>query len=257
MFCITAAAAIRDASTSISKLQECTKINKKIDTPPAKSRRSIESDKNDDTKKQQLDRYRSAIMYDDDDENTSNPRLEKLINDDKERIERERKAQIDSKKAKKDISREDTVKKKIESSADKFKVFLEKDNLDSSSSDQSNQSKGSGADQAQIDVDDDLGKVKTQTPAKVNVPDSPQASTAQSPNPPAWKVKNKRPATANEGSASKRHKSVSPEPISSDDDTGGDLLKGVVFVISGIQVSDYIHKTQKYIHKLKTQTNGI
>lgn len=230
----------------MSKLEESTKINKKIDTPSAKSRRSIESDKNPDSKKR-LDRYRPAILYDEDDENTSNPRLEKLINEDKERIERDRKAQIDSKKAKKDTPREEKIKKKMESSADKFKIFLEKDNLDQSP-EQSNQAQTSDADiqapvDVDVDVDDDVVDVKSQSPAKVNVPDSPKASSAHSKNPPAWKVKNKRPATADGESASKRSRN------SDSDDEAVELLKNVVFVISGIQVSNCFHHQYTKVSK--------
>lgn len=129
---ITAAAAIRDASSSVSKLQQCTKINHTIETPTGKTKRSIDAD-NKDAKKERLERYRPAIFYDDDDENTSNPKLEKLINEDKERIERERKEQFDKKKGKKETPREEKIKKKMAPSAEKFKMFMQADIQDQSS----------------------------------------------------------------------------------------------------------------------------
>lgn len=288
---ISAAAAIRDASSSMSKLEQCTKINHKVATPTAKPGRSVDNDEKD-AKQARLNRYRPAILYDDDDENTSNPRLEKVINEDKERIERERKELLDKKKAKKDVSREEKAKQKMEASAGKFKVFLQ-DDLPKQSKDNGTKAQNDNGDD---DDDDDIVEMKALSPAKVDLtltspepsqsqssdatppawkvknkrkvnaivdddedeevdifdaktqspkapaaPSSPQPSRSrsQSPEPstpPAWKVKNKRQSTSNESSASKRSRK-SPSP---DRDTSNvkldEILEGVVFVISGIQV---------------------
>lgn len=250
---ILAAAAIREASTSMSKLEECTKINHKIETPPAKSRRSIESDEKGDSNKKRLDRYRPAILYDDDDENTSNPRLEKLINDDKERIEHERNTQMDKNKAKKDMSCEEKSKQKMEASADKFKVFLQKDIPGESPAEQPEASDAKVLDDNDNDGDDIVevkAPEKVELPAtKVDLSGSPQAPRSTSPDPstpPAWKAKNKRPSTANDESTSKRRKSVSPEPDTTAEMTD-QLLRGVVFVISGIQVNKNFHTFNRVI----------
>ncbi|XP_055301935.1 DNA repair protein XRCC1 [Sitodiplosis mosellana] len=297
---VSAAAAIRDASSSMSKLEQCTKINHKIATPTGKTERPVDNgDKN--SKEARLNRYRPAILYDEDDENTSNPRLEKIINEDKERIERERMELLDKKKGKKDISREEKTKNKMESSANKFKVFLQ-DDIPSQSKDNGTNKQDDNDDNddndddddddddivevkalspAKVDLtatssqasrspspdpstppawkvknkrpstsnnlsdvvddDDDIFDEKTQSPAKVDpaAPDSPQASRSRSPDPstpPAWKVKNKRQSTSNESSASKRsRKSPSPERNTQNDKRFDEILRGVVFVISGIQ----------------------
>lgn len=253
-YCISAAAAIRDASSSFSKLEQFTKINHKIETPTAKLKRSLHIDDNDendakDAKKERINRYRPAILYDDEDENTSNPKLEKIINEDKERIERERKDLIDKKKSKKDgTSREERGKRKMEASADKFKVFFQADVPDLYVSTSTNEEKVPVNVDKDDDDDEDVVEVETQSPANADLTIGSQASVASPPSsrsnspppttPPAWKVKNKRPSTTNEGSASKRRRnSESPEPDTTNIEMKN-LLRGVVFVISGIQVLD-------------------
>lgn len=275
---ISAAAAIRDASSSTSKLEQCTKINQKIMTPTGKTGRSGIEGK--DSKKARLDRYRPAIFYDDDDENTSNPRLEKIINEDKERIERERKESIDKKKAKKDSSRDEKTKNKMETSAQKFKVFLQDDpvqvidngkktqkeddddlieaasakvDLTLSQSPQASpspqacskspdlgtpvawkpkkkrQSTVNQIDDSDVD-EDDIFNAKTQSPVKA----SPRTSRSASPEPstpPVWKAKNKRQSDSAESSASKRSRKSSERDTPLDE-----ILRGIVFAISGIQV---------------------
>lgn len=243
---ILAAAAIREASNSTAQLEKCTKINHKIETPPTKSRKSIENNSKD-SKKERLERYRPAIFYDDDDENTSKPKLEKLINQDKERIEQERKQQLDKKKAKKDTTRDEKSKHKMESSANKFNTFLSTDNDEESPQQPTTSSAKVKAD----DDDDDIVEVKVMSPVKVDLTDnSPQVSqtTPQIPDdsvdsddsdmPPVWKVRNKRLSTAHEGCASKRLRtSSSPELDTPKTVDISRILSGVVFVISGIQVN--------------------
>ncbi|XP_031626319.1 DNA repair protein XRCC1 [Contarinia nasturtii] len=246
----SAAAAIRDASSSNSKLEQCTKINHKIETPTGKAKRSIDLGETG-AKRERINRNRPAIMYDDEDENTSKPKFEKLINDDKERIERERKKE-ENKKGKKDILRDDKSKKKMEQSADKFKTFLQTDMEDKAShSSKTSSTHVAAKDEYNIEDDDDdddvlvvkqkspekfditadktddeEGSEKKESPAKLT-PVNPQASSSKSP--PPWALKKKRPSTSNDTSASKRSRNSE-----SDDETGG-LLRGVVFVISGIQ----------------------
>lgn len=220
----------------MTQLEKCTKISHKIDTPPAKPRESVD-DNGKDSKKERLDRYRPAIFYDDDDENTSKPKLEKLINQDKERIEQERKQQLDKKKAKKDTTRDERSKQKMEPSADKFKKFLF-DDTDEKSPDQPNTSSAN----VKVDKNEDVIEINDKSPAKLDLTTNPQASQSKSPDtkmPPAWKVKNKRQSTSNDESASKRSRklSSSSESDSSNDVQVDQLLRGVVFVISGIQVS--------------------
>lgn len=241
-FYILAAAAIREASSSMSQLEKCTKINHKIETPSAKARKSVEGNSKD-SKKERLDRYRPAILYDDDDENTSKPKQEKLINQDKERIELERKQQLDKKKTKKDTPREEKSKQKMETSADKFKTFLSADSDDKSP----NEPNTSNANVSCVeDTDDDVVEVKGNSPAKVDLSDSPEAARSKSPDPEkprAWKVKNKRQSTSNAESASKRSRRISssssssPERDSSNNVQIDRILRDVVFVISGIQVN--------------------
>lgn len=240
-FYILAAAAIREASSSMSQLEKCTKINHKIETPSAKARKSVEGNSKD-SKKERLDRYRPAILYDDDDENTSKPKQEKLINQDKERIELERKQQLDKKKTKKDIPREEKSKQKMETSADKFKTFLSADSDDKSL----NEPNTSNANVSCVEDTDDVVEVKGNSPAKIDLSDSPEAARSKSPDPEkprAWKVKNKRQSTSNAESASKRSRRISssssssPERDSSNNVQIDRILRDVVFVISGIQVN--------------------
>lgn len=190
-------------------------------------------------------------MYDDDDENTSNPKLEKIINQDKERIEQERKEQLDKKKSKKDITRDEKSKHKMESSANNFNTFLSMDNDDKVPEQPTTSSAKVQSD------DDDIVEVKGKSPAKVDLSDSPGASQSMpkmpdetdsddSDLPPVWKLKNKRPSTAHEQSASKRLRiSTSSESDTPEDVDISRILSGVVFVISGIQVNIYIFLRKK------------
>lgn len=230
-------------------MEKCTKFNQRIETPPAKASKQTENI----SPKKPIDRYRAAIFYDDEDENTSKPKLEKLISEDKERIERERQEQIDKKKAKKDskndtkkesvnetkkeTTREEQSKKKMETSAEKFKLFLGSDipteTKGQSEGDNSKVQKTGDDD----DEDDDIVVIKPQSPQKVDL-NSPahHSKTPSQGTPPAWKPKNKRPSTSNDDSAKKRIR-TSPEPDKGPAKAPIDqILRGVVFVISGIQV---------------------
>lgn len=230
MVFIVAAAAIREASSSMSKLEECTKITYKIDT----SRLSMANKSFDEkeAKKERMDRYRPAILYDNDDETTSKPKHEKLINQDKERIEEERKRHLDKKKLKKEPTREEKSKQKLESSADKFKMFLTDEIADKPAKDAAQSSSKS-------QDDDDKDDVEINAP-NVDLTSSPQAAAASSSDtsaPPAWKPKAKRPSTSTDQSANKRPRNSTSAESDASDDNFDQILRGVVFVISGIQVN--------------------
>lgn len=220
---ILAAAAIRDASSSMEKLEQCKKIS--ITATTEKTERQQTDTDNKKSKEKRLERYRPALFYDDDDENTSNPKLEKIINEDKERIEREQKKLLDKKKANKDVSRDVNTKNKMESSADKFKQFLQDDVADLSESSNTKAQDNNG------DNDD----AKCDLTASV----SPQVSglePSDSSTPPAWKKK-RQSTSHSECSGSKRsRKSASAERDDIPEVKHAEILQGIVFVISGIQV---------------------
>lgn len=248
MLLFSAAAAIRDASASMAKLEECTKINQKMDTPSSSSSKARTSNESANAKKERTDRYRPAILYDDDDENTSNPKLEKAIEQDKERIEKERKEWQDKKKPKipasSSSSREEKSKQKMESSSNKFKKFLTDDVGDKSP----NQSASTNANVSlsatpDNDDDDEVVEIKTKSPAKTGTSDSPSTPAACSPAPKTptnytWKTK--RQSSSKEETASKRRRlsssSDSDEDVPNTRVRVDEILRGVVFVISGIQV---------------------
>lgn len=233
-------------------MEKCTKFNQRIQTPQAKGAKQTDNI----SPKKPIDRYRAAIFYDDEDENTSKPKLEKLISQDKERIERERQEQIDKKKAKKDskndtkkesvnetkkeTTRKEQSKKKMETSAEKFKLFLESD-IPIQTKEQS-EADNSKVQKSDDDEGDDIVVVKPQSPQEVESSSpahhskTPSQGTPSQGTPPAWKPKNKRPSTSNDDSVKKRIR-TSPEsdegPAKSPIDQ---ILRGVVFVISGIQV---------------------
>lgn len=241
---VLAAAAIRDASSSMSKLEgSLIKFNHKVKTPTGKPKNQTKNDDKD-SSKNRVDRYRPQILYDEDDENTSKPKLEKLINHDKERIEKERKQLNDKKNSKKESSREEKSKNKMDSSAGKFKMFLSAD-VSNKSLEKHERSSTNSDDETKED-DEDIIEVKTQSPAKVDLTEasSPQASGSgscplDSDSPPPFKPRNKRSTTSSESSAEKRPKrSESPENNASVIQTD-QLLRGVVFVISGVQVKNY------------------
>lgn len=249
-FFVSAAAAIRDASSSMAKLEESTKINRKIDTPSSSSSKARKSNESTEAKKQRTDRYRPTLLYESDDENTSNPKLEKAIEQDKARVEEERKQWLDKKKPKtpSSNSREEKSKKKMESSSDKFKTFLSDDiadePLDRLESTSANVSHNNARDNGDDEDDDEVVEVNTKSPAKTGSDDNPSSqatgSRSPAPNTPSsilWKTK--RPSQSNDESASKRRRLSSS---SSDEDVPNvrvridEILRGVVFVISGIQV---------------------
>lgn len=194
LFFILAAAAIRQASESVSELEKCTKINYKIETPSSKPRKPVETN-SDDSKKQRLDRYRAAILYDSDDENTSKPKQEKLIEIDKARLKQ-----------------------------------------DVTNSPQSSQSPSQKIVQEQR-TKPDLSSQETQSsqtqPSQSNTETSSDEDVRQ-----PWRGRNKRLSTSNDGNTTKRSRiSSSPARDTPKKEDISQILRGVVFVISGIQVS--------------------
>lgn len=159
-------------------------------------------------------------MYDDDDLNTSNPKLEKLIDKDKERI---RLQQEDVKPKKKPAaersasSSNNRGQKKMETSAQKFKAFLD--------SDVESTRKTNG------DRKNTLPNIETSNPSTSNRFDVKMSTPVQS---------SKRPSSVHssteENAVKKRRSSISStRPINYK--PFGKLLEGVMIVISGIQVS--------------------
>lgn len=230
----------------MEKLEESTKINRKTDTPTSTSK-ARKSDEGAEAKKQRTDRYRPVLLYDSDDENTSNPKLEKAIEQDKKRNDEERQQWLDKKKPKTPASnsREEKSKQKMDSSSDKFKTFLSDDmgdeSLDRPQSTNANVSQNAAIDNGD---DDEVMEVKTKSPVKTGSSDTStsraagsQSSTPVTPSGYVWKTK--RPSPSKEESASKRRRLSSS---SSDEDVPNvrvrvdEILRGVVFAISGIQV---------------------
>lgn len=230
----------------MSKLEECTKINRKIDSPSASNARKADESCSAESKKKRTDRYQKNLLYDDDDEdeNKPNAKLEKAIEQDKERNDKERQDWLNKNKPKTQHSesREEKSKRKMESSSDKFKTFVSDDN-DDNPLDQSAVTDANNTVDLESDNDDGEPAVKTKmkSPTKLDDGPSSQATGSQSPAPitPSRHVwKTKRPSTSNEESASKRARTSSDD--SDDSSTQIDqLLRGVVFVISGIQVTSF------------------
>lgn len=151
------------------------------------------------------DRNRDSLLYDDEDDNTSIPKLEKKINEDKERIQREKEELLAKKKTtttpKANTSRDNS--RKMEASVTKFKNFLVGDKA-----------------MTKNDKNEDAEAEET----------SPKKDTKVV-------TGNKRissPGAKSDEPLNKKRKSeekpVSYKPFN-------ELLEGVVLVISGIQVS--------------------
>lgn len=236
----------------MTKLEESTKIVRKIETPSSSKARKSNESSSAEAKKERTNRYRKEILYDDDDENTSNPKLEKAIEQDKERIEEERKQWLDKKKPKtpSSNSREEKSKQKMESSSDKFKMFVSDDTADKSMDQPESTNANISHNVDGDDSDNDqVVEVKTKSPAKTGSNNTPssratgsQSSASVTPSHHAWKTRPSSPFTSNEKNAKKRSRRLS----SSDEDVPNvrvqvdQILRGVVFVISGIQVHNFM-----------------
>lgn len=232
----------------MEKLQEFTKMNRKVDTPSSSKAQKPYDSNSADAKKQRTNRYRPGLLYEKDDENTSNPKLEKAIEQDKERNEEERKQWLDKKKAKtpNSKSREEKSKQKMETSSDKYKLFLSDDIADKSSvqseptNTNTNVTKGDDTD------DDEVVEVKPKSPVRTGSHDTSNSQAAASQSPAAvtpsrhvWKTKRPSPFSSDDENPNKRSRTSS----SSDEEDVPNarvqidqILRGVVFVISGIQV---------------------
>lgn len=251
-----AAAAIREASSSISQLKKCTKVNAKIGTPPSTSKKRIShsnrSDENDDGGSKlntSINRNRDSLMYDEEDITTTNPKLEKLISKDKDRISREQEEQLAKKKGKikhndsrskerndrqsRDSSREERSKKKIEGSATKFKAFLDPD------------------DDLSVSDSNDDKIIPDKSPARDSQSSSSENKGA-TPNIKQNTLKRRSPSTDSVNHSPLKR--VKPAEIEQQKPKVykpfGKMLEGVVFVISGIQVLykniiDFLEKKNK------------
>lgn len=181
--------------------------------------------------KKDTNRNRNSLMYNDEDENTSKPKHEKLIDLDKKRIESEKDDKVSKQKdvSMKDTDREEASRKKIEASSSKFSVFLDAktENRRESENNDQNQTKDqliSQASTASVESDKSSNTV-------VPVTNSPRSSASPSSSPQKQNIKRK--SSSEDESSSKRNKPSSSNeqklPLKA-------ILQGVVFVISGIQV---------------------
>lgn len=163
---------------------------------------------------------------------TSKPKLEKLIDKDRERIRLE---QEEAKKKKKPVvnqSSSSRIEKKMEASAQKFKTFLDDSlppkRIDKKTTDDLNTSlpsAGSTKTSAAPKAD-----AKAPTPVQSNKrPGSPHSAVEQ------LSAKKARASTENT-------KPINYKPF-------GKLLEGVVIVISGIQVTNsfYLRSRKRFI----------
>lgn len=147
------------------------------------------------------------MLYDDEDVNTSIPKLEKRINEDKERIQREKEEQISKKKTTPKAGTSRDNNRKMEASASKFKDFLNTD-VDSKSNEKN-------------DRNNNDDKNKTKTTPKPEKKASTTHKRLSSPLLSSDEPENKRRKTP--------EKAINYKPFNK-------LLEGVVLVISGIQV---------------------
>lgn len=174
-----------------------------------------------------LNRNRYALIYEDEDDTTSDPKLEKLINADKERIEKEKADRLAAKKKRDTIpdSKQEKNNEKMASSADKFKQFLDAGN-----------SNGSKSDNEQPD--------ETKTPTERN--DKTQNGNAESSPSTLSQASNvsqgtpsgtKRRSTAIDSSADSPMKRArnTEDDDENDEVSFNTILRGTTFVISGIQ----------------------
>lgn len=184
------------------------------------------SDNSDDKKRTPVpNRNRYALIYEDEDETTSDPKLEKLINADKKRIEKEKADILAAKKKKenKPDSKQENNKGNMTASAEKFKQFLDADNSNGNKSDNEQNDE-------RIEIEGSNEQSGPSTLSQVsNASGSSQGGTPNG---------TKRRSTAIDSSA------VNSSPMKRakiDDDDEDDeipfnnILRGTTFVISGIQ----------------------
>lgn len=226
---VSAASAIRDASSSAQKLKTITAVKTKAYTAKRESL-TLKKDEKDGSSVKPRDRNRESLMYEDDDLNTSIPKLEKKIEKDKERIRLQQEDATNSRKKPavnpSSSSNRSRTEKKMEASAQKFKTFLDS-GLESTPKRDDKKTNG--------DLNNSLPRTeasKASTPTKIDVKTKTPVQSS------------KRPCSAHssmqENSAKKRRSSISTtkqinyKPF-------GKLLEGVVIAISGIQVIDSIY----------------
>lgn len=198
----------------------------KVDVKKRQSSTTLKENEKDESTTKPRDRNRESLLYEDDDLNTSNPKLEKLIDKDMERIrlQQEDAAKSKKKSAVNQSSSSNRNEKKMEASAQKFKTFL-----DSSieSTPKRDEKKANG------DLNNTLPSASTSkasTPAKIDVKIQTPVQSS------------KRPSSAHtstdENSAKKKRSSISSTKLVNYKPFGK-LLEGVVIGISGIQVMNH------------------
>lgn len=209
IFFVSAAASIRDASSSESSLKKLTAVGRT--ETPVRSTAKLSSESTS-AKKAPIDRNRDALMYDDDDINTSIPKLEKFIEKDKDRIRHEQDESHRSKKKADKAEAPTTPKldksKKMEASASKFKMFLD------------------------IDENEEVKKRRDAKTPERKAQEKPDGSRSS-----ASKVKKRLSTSIDEGDKQppKKKKSTSPKKAPIQYKPFNQLLEGVFLVISGIQ----------------------
>lgn len=189
------------------------------------------SKQDDNTKEKILDRNRDSLLYDDEDVNTSIPKLEKLIGKDKERIDREKEERSGGKNKK-----ETQNKKKLEASADKFKAFLSTDintNDNNNRKTDDDDPKNAKADEkSSVDENERERDIYSVSTESLQSSESVMSTTHSTPS-----GSRKRLSTEDDSpvrAPPKRNRITDDE----DDDAipMHMILRGIVFVISGIQV---------------------
>lgn len=244
LYSFSVASSIRQASNQATSspsnyIAESKKANHPILSSSANKTRRVSDDEEPTA---QHDRNRHKLMYDEEDDTKSIPKLEKEIVKDRERIELERKQRELKNSAKKPPASKDKSfakasgsrdnSKKIDSSAGKFKDFLTSDVNASSGSDNDKDTRANDDKLALQKINTSLSKVDTNLPSAKKPSTDPNTSNVNSPLPPK-----KRPSSPNRAEEPIRKKIKSPvkdknkiyKPFNK-------LLQGVVIVISGIQV---------------------
>lgn len=190
------------------------------------------NDNGDDNKKTQKNRNRFALIYDDEDDTTSDPKLEKFINDDKERIEKEKADRLAAKKKKdnnKPDSKPEKNKEKMALSGDKFKQFLDADNSNGSKS----HSERMGIETSNEQNDStQSGNESAAGTATLSQTSNASRSSQGTPN----GAKRRSTAIDSSDSPMKRARQINHDDDDEDDEIPfNTILRGTTFVISGIQ----------------------
>lgn len=184
-------------------------------------------------------RNRYALIYEDEDDTTSDPKLEKIINADKERIEKEKADRLVAQK-KKDTKQEKS-KEKMSSSADKFKKFLDADNSKAQSDEQMEHKTSNGQND---------NKQSSDEPSESQSNSVTQSQGSNGSRSSQGTSDSKRRSTAVDSSPMKRFRSNNDDTDEDDEIPFNTILRGTTFVISGIQNPERAKLREKGIKKV-------